>query len=38
LNLFSGDKKTTMGLPKGVELGKNTVKDFAKLGIKVNIE
>lgn len=38
LNLYSGDKKTTLALGGGVELGKNTVADFAGLGIKVDIE
>ena len=38
LNLYSGDKKTTLAINGGVELGKNTVSDFAGLGIKVDIE
>ena len=38
LNLYSGDKKTTMELRGGVELGKNTIGDFTGLGIKVTIE
>lgn len=38
LNLYSGGKKTTIELPGGVELGKNTIKDFTGLGIKVAIE
>ena len=38
LNLYSGDKKTTMELRGGVELGKNTISDFAGLGIRVTIE
>ena len=38
LNLYSGDKKTTMELRGGVELGKNTIGDFMGLGIKVAIE
>ena len=38
LNLYSGDKKTTMELKGGVELGKNTIADFTGLGIKVAIE
>jgi DNA polymerase-3 subunit alpha len=38
LNLYSGDKKTTLELKGGVELGKTTISDFAGLGIKVNIE
>ena len=38
LNLYSGDKKTTMELRGGVELGKNTIGDFMGLGIKVTIE
>jgi hypothetical protein len=38
LNLYSGDKKTTLAINGGVELGKNTVADFAGLGIKVDIE
>lgn len=38
LNLYSGDKKTVLGLAQGIELGKTTIKDFANLGIKVAIE
>lgn len=38
LNLFSGDKKTVLGLAQGIELGKTTIKDLANLGIKVAIE
>ena len=38
LNLYSAGKKTTMELRGGVELGKNTIKDFTGLGIKVEIE
>ena len=38
LNLYSGDKKTTLAINGGVELGKNTVADFTGLGIKVDIE
>ena len=38
LNLYSGNKKTTLALGGGVELGKNTVADFTGLGIKVDIE
>ncbi|MBO7509312.1 MAG: DNA polymerase III subunit alpha [Alphaproteobacteria bacterium] len=38
LNLCSGDKKTSLELRGGVELGKTTVGDFAGLGIKVDIE
>ena len=38
LNLYSGDKKTTLAINGGVELGKNTVSDFTGLGIKVDIE
>ncbi len=38
LNLYSGDKKTTLELRGGLELGKNTIKDFTGLGIKVTIE
>ncbi len=38
LNLYSGGKKTTVELKGGVALGKNTIKDFVGLGIKVEIE
>ena len=38
LNLYSDDKKTTLAINGGVELGKNTVSDFTGLGIKVDIE
>ena len=38
LNLYSGGKKTTIELKGGVELGKNIIKDFTGLGIKVEIE
>jgi hypothetical protein len=38
LNLYSGDKKTTMELKGGVELGKNTIKDLSGIGVKVAIE
>ncbi len=38
LNLHSGDKKTSLALAGGVELGKTTITDFAGLGIKVDIE
>lgn len=38
LNLYSGGKKTTVELRGGLELGKNTIKDFTGLGIKVEIE
>ena len=38
LNLYSGDKKTSLALGGGVELGKTTAADFAGLGIKVAIE
>ncbi|MBO4480279.1 MAG: DNA polymerase III subunit alpha [Alphaproteobacteria bacterium] len=38
LNLYSGDKKTSLELKGGVELGKTTIADFTGLGIRVNIE
>lgn len=38
LNLHAGDKVVPMELRGGVELGANTAKDFAGLGIKVGIE
>jgi DNA polymerase-3 subunit alpha len=38
LNLYSGDKKTSLALGGGVELGKTTATDLAALGVKVAIE
>ena len=38
LNLYSGDKKTSVKLSGGIKLGKNTLTDLSGLGIKVAIE
>ena len=38
LNLYSGDKKTSLALGGGVELGKTTATDLTALGVKVAIE